>query len=352
VSHHFDSPTAIEDGRINLCDVFVFPGPSNTTTLVLTVNPDSGRSTPTTFRPDALYEFVIAGDGGNIEDRAFRLTFDEPDATGRQQMRIRYATGEQSRSGTEGTELGAGHTGDTIALNNGGSAWFGPAGDPFWADGVTLFAFHAALAEGQYKPELFDAGSGNLFAGRNVTAIALQVPDAAIGDGQVAVWARISLYGHAPQRQVSRMGNPMLRPLFFFQPGPETEALNAGSPADDLARFGDAVRGSAAHLAKLRHLEDPEAHAATLAAAFLPDVLRYRPGRESHFNPGTGNGRSLECDAFGIALSLFAGEPLAETESPYPNNPAFPYLQPTGNDELPALADLFGLREQAPQQTD
>ena len=97
MSHHFDSPTAIEDGRLNLCDVYVFPGPPGTTTLVLTVNPDSGRSTPATFRPDALYEFVIAGDGGTVEDRAFRMSFGEPDADDRQEMRVRYAAGVPGR---------------------------------------------------------------------------------------------------------------------------------------------------------------------------------------------------------------------------------------------------------------
>jgi len=50
VSHHFDSPTAIADGRINLCDLFVFPGVPGTTTLILTVNPDAGRSSATTSR--------------------------------------------------------------------------------------------------------------------------------------------------------------------------------------------------------------------------------------------------------------------------------------------------------------
>ena len=60
MSHHFDSPTAVADGRINLCDLFVFPGAPGTTTLILTVNPDAGRSSATTFRPDALYEFEYA----------------------------------------------------------------------------------------------------------------------------------------------------------------------------------------------------------------------------------------------------------------------------------------------------
>ena len=351
MSHHFDSPTAIQDGRLNLCDVYVFPEPPGATTLVLTVNPDSGRSTPTTFRPDALYEFVIASDGGTAEDRAFRMSFGEPDGDGRQEMRVRYAVGEQSRSGLDGTELGAGRSGDAFALGNGGSAWFGPVGDPFWGNGVTLFAFHQGLAENQYRPELFTAAPGNLFAGRNVTAIALRVPDVIFGGTDVAVWARISLYGHGPQRQVSRMGNPMLRPLFFPQPGPDTEALNAGSPADDVTRFGEAVQRTAAHVAKLSGATHPDEHAAALVAAFLPDVLRYRPGQPARFAPGTGNGRGLHDDAFGTALSLLAGDQLGVTTSPHLVTPEFPHLAPTGHEDIPALADLFGLREHAPQQS-
>ncbi|HET9520208.1 MAG TPA: hypothetical protein VFO73_04095, partial [Candidatus Limnocylindrales bacterium] len=67
MSHHFDSPTAIEDGRLNLCDLYVFPGQGAASTLILTVNPDAGRSSPTTLRPDALYELVIASDAGTVE---------------------------------------------------------------------------------------------------------------------------------------------------------------------------------------------------------------------------------------------------------------------------------------------
>ncbi len=350
MSHHFDSPTAIQDGRLNLCDVYVFPGPPGSTALVLTVNPDSGRSTPATFRPDALYELVIASDGGTAEDRAFRMSFGEPDGDGRQEMRVRYAVGAPGRPGLEGAELGAGRTGDAFALGDGGSAWFGQAADPFWGDGASLFAFHQGLAENQYRPELFDAAPGNLFAGRNVTAIALRVPDMMLGGADVAVWARISLYGHGPQRQVSRMGNPMLRPLFFPQPGPDTEALNAGSPAGDVAGFGEAVRRTAAHVARLSGAARPDEHAAALAAAFLPDVLRYRPGQPARFAPGTGNGRSLHDDAFGTALSLLAGHQLGVTASPHPVIPEFPHLAPAGHEDIPALADLFGLREHAPQQ--
>jgi hypothetical protein len=350
MSHHFDTPTAIEDGRLNLGDLYVFPESPGTSTLVVTVNPDAGRSNPTTFRPDALYEFVIASDGGTREDRAFRMSFGEPDADGTQEMRVRYAVGPLGRSGLEGAELGSGHTRGTFALSNGGSAWFGLAQDPFWGDAVALFAFIQGLAESQYRPELFTGTPGNLLAGRNVTAIALQVPDVTFGGIDVALWARISLSGHAPQRQVSRAAHPLLRSFFFPEPGADTEALNAGSPADDVATYGDLVRRTAVHVAELSRAGDPDEHAATVVAAFLPDLLRYRPGQPAHFAPGTGNGRDLHDDAFGTTLSLLVGRQLGVTTSPYPVVPEFPHLAPAGHDDIPALADMLGLREHGPQQ--
>jgi Domain of unknown function (DUF4331) len=350
MSHHFDSPTAIEDGRLNLGDLYVFPESPGTSTLVVTVNPDAGRSNPTTFRPDALYEFVIASDGGTREDRALRMSFGEPDADGNQEMQVRYAVGPPSRSGLEGTELGVGHTGETFALSNGGSAWFGLAQDPFWGDAVALFAFNHGLADNQYRPELFTGTPGNLLAGRNVTAIALQIPDVTFGGTDVAVWARISLFGHAPQRQVSRAAHPLLRSFFFPRPGADTEALNAGSPADDVATFGEVVRRTAVHVAEVTRAANPDEHAATLVAAFLPDLLRYRPGQPVHFAPGTGNGRGLHDDAFGTTVSLVVGRQLGVTTSPHPVVPEFPHLASAGHDDIPALADMLGLREHDPQQ--
>src|SRR5512132_2315764 len=105
MSHHFDSPTALADGRVNPCDLYVFPAAPGASAAIVTVNPDAGRSSPTTYRPDALYEFVVASDGGTSEDLAFRVAFTEPDDHGQQQVQVRRASGPAARQGTDGTLL-------------------------------------------------------------------------------------------------------------------------------------------------------------------------------------------------------------------------------------------------------
>jgi hypothetical protein len=55
----------------------------------------------------------------------------------------------------------------------------------------------------------------------------------------------------------------------------------------------------------------------------------------------------LHDDAFGTTLSLMVGRPLGVTTSPHPAVPEFPHLAPAGHDDIPALADMLGLREHA-----
>ncbi|HLO35389.1 MAG TPA: acetyltransferase, partial [Candidatus Deferrimicrobium sp.] len=145
------------------------------------------------------------------------------------------------------------------------------------------------------------------------------------------------------------MGNPMLRPLFFQGPGPDTEALNAGSPADDVRLHAPRLQQAAARIAALRGLDEAADHASAVVRAFLPDVLYLRPGEPARFEPGAGNGRALHDDAFGIALSVVNGGPLGGSVSPHPVVADFPHLAPAGTDDLPALLELFGLRQPAPE---
>jgi hypothetical protein len=343
VSHHFDSAADRADGRINLCDLYAFPGAPGTTTLIVTVNPDAGRSSPTTFRPDAVYEFAVASDGGTTEDLALRITFTEPGEGGQQQVRLLRADGPAAREGTAGTLLGEGRTGEVFSLAGDGLAWAGRAADPFTADGVAIGTFNQGLKDGRYTPEVFTASPSNAFAGRDVTAIALQLPDAAFGSAWIGLWARVSLNGHGPQRQVNRIGQAMFRPLFFNPPDTEAEldALNAAPPAADLDTYSERVRRIAGTAARLAGLPDPAGHAARVVAAFLPDVLTYRPGQPAAFHPRDGNGRALGDNAFDIAVAVVAGSALGSGSTPRQATPAFPYLSAPQPADLPPLLHYF-----------
>jgi len=343
MSHHFDSAADRADGRINPCDLYAFPAAPGTSALILTVNPDAGRSSPTVFRPDALYEFVVASNPGTSQNLALRITFSEPDQHGQQQVQVRRVDGPAARHSLDATMLGEGRTGKVFPLSGNGLAWAGLAADPFNGDGIALGGFLQGLAEGRYTPQVFTAAPSNTFAGRDVTAIALQLPDATLGIPRIALWARISLDGHGGQRQVSRIGQAMLRPLFFNPPENEAEldALNAAAPAADQERHGKRVRRIAATTARLAGLSDPNGHAERVVAAFLPDVLTYQPGQPAAFHPGGGNGRALGDDAFDTAVAVLAGSTLGSACTPRQATPAFPYLSAPQPGDLPPLADSF-----------
>jgi hypothetical protein len=346
MSHHFDSPTAIEDGRLNLCDVYAFAGRPGFSVLVMTVNPDAGRSSPVSFHPDAIYEFAIDPRGGVDQQTGLRVRVAGSDSNS-QSFEVRYAVERDLADAGAGLTIGGGavEAASTLRVPGmpEGRVWAGPAADPFWADGAALFAFLQAAHEGHYQPQLFQQRN-NIFDGRNVTAIVLEVSDQLLGLGRSSIWATITLNGHAPDRRVSRMGQPMLRPLFFNTPGPDTEELNAGDPVNDSQMYAERVTADATRLAMVAGDSAPMVRGHEVAKAFLPDVLGYTAGAPVHFRPGGDHGRALTDDAFGTALELVTGAAIAGSAPRTAPMPHFPYLAAAHSGELPALAELFGLR--------
>ena len=69
------------------------------------------------------------------------------------------------------------------------------------------------------------------------------------------------------------------------------------------------------------------------------------------FEPGGGNGRALDDDSVDIAVGFLAGSPLGSASIPRSATAAFPYLSAPRPADLPALADLFGLRGQHSEQS-
>jgi Domain of unknown function (DUF4331) len=100
-----------------------------------------------------------------------------------------------------------------------------------------------------YKDQRFDGDvflhQKNPFARRNVTAIVLEVPSELIGNGKINAWATISLFGHAPEVQVSRWGLPMVTHLFLNDPSDQEvkEQFNTSVPSERSRAFREVDRG-------------------------------------------------------------------------------------------------------------
>src|SRR5215471_5157251 len=212
MSHHFDTKLAKEDPSLNLCDFYLFDGEPGMTVMAMTVNPDVGLSALDTLHPEGLYAFRFDLNDDAREEVTFKFRFSEPrhgsdEHTHIQKLRIRKATGNEALRGDAGELLLEGETGK-IEMNSGVRAYVGIAPELFAGDAGALHAFLTSFYQDhRYNCDAF-LHRQNFFSQRNVTAIVLEVPNHLIGQGRVNAWTTISLYGHAPEIQVSRWGLP------------------------------------------------------------------------------------------------------------------------------------------------
>ena len=151
MSHHFDTPTAKEDPRINICDFYLFRGRPGTTVMALTVNPNAGVGAPDIFRDEAVYAFRFDTDRDLREDVAFKVQFGAPaHADGGeprhvQTFAVRRATGADALKGAAGELIISGNTGSVAKTDEGCLAYSGLAPDLFATNGVGFGAFRKAL---------------------------------------------------------------------------------------------------------------------------------------------------------------------------------------------------------------
>ncbi len=113
MSHHFDTKLAKEDPSLNLCDFYLFDGPSGKkTVMAMTVNPDVGLSAPDTLHPEGLYAFRFDLNGDTREEVTFKFRFGEPrhrdgsEHTHIQPFVVRKATGDDALRGDAGESSG------------------------------------------------------------------------------------------------------------------------------------------------------------------------------------------------------------------------------------------------------
>ena len=338
MSHHFDTPTAKEDPRINICDFYLFRGRPGTTVMALTVNPNAGVNAPDTFREEGLYAFRFDTDRDLREDVTFKVQFGAPAHTEGGEQRhvqtfaVRRATGPDALKGAAGELIISGSTGGVVQTEQGCLAYAGLAPDLFAADGAGFGDFRKALwTENRFAPGAFH-GRQNFFGGKNVTAIVLEVPSSLIGRGVVHAWATVSLYGHAPEVQVSRWGLPMITHLLLSDPSlheAAAESYNGAVPADEVALFSKPMRDFVEKVTALAHsAADPSAYATQLLARLCPGVLPYELDTPASFSFAAFNGRGLCDDVMDVMLTLVTNTALGDGVAPDVRlmRPEFPYF--------------------------
>lgn len=325
MSHHFDTPTAKEDPRINVSDFYLFRVRPGTTVMAMTVNPNAGVSAPDTFRDEGLYAFRFDLNRDAREEVTFKVQFgpvthlDGDEQKHVQSFEVRRSIGDAAHRGMDGEVIITGHTNEVLKTDTGSVAFAGLAPDLFAGDAVALHRFQNAIyKENRFDPNAFQ-NRKNFFAKQNVSAIVVEVPSSLIGHGLVHGWATASLYGHAPEVQVSRWGLPLITHLFLSDPALKDikEEYNRAVPADDLTVFGPQIGKFAERLTGLAgSVIDPTDYANKLVARICPTTLPYELDTAAGFDYASFNGRGLVDDVMDVMLTLATNTPLGDGVAP------------------------------------
>jgi Domain of unknown function (DUF4331) len=342
MSHHFDTPTAREDPRINVCDFYLFRARPRFTVMAMTVNPNAGQSSPDTFREEGLYAFRFDLDGDAREELSFFVHFGavfhagDKDHAHAQSFEVQRASGPSAASGEL---IAAGDTDRVVDAGAGVKAFAGLAPDLFAGDAKALGEFRTAFFDkGEFSPEAFQ-NRENFFAGRNVTAIVIEVPTSMIGKGLVHGWATASLHGHAPEIQVSRWGLPLITNIFMPDPAMR-EDFNRAAPFEDISRFSAQMADVAARLTRLAgSATDPDGYGRVLGQRLCPVTLPYELDTAANFGVAGFNGRGLADDVMDVMLTLSTNTPLSDGVAPDRSRmrDEFPYFgEPFANAAKPS----------------
>ncbi|MBB6144411.1 hypothetical protein HNQ77_002363 [Silvibacterium bohemicum] len=339
MSHHLDSPLARQDVRLDITDLYVFRGEVGTA-FVIDVCHSLGQPKVPGYHPEGMYEFKVDLNGDAVEEVTYRLNFEERDAQGKQKYTVRRIRGKEAVDPhAKGTVIAQGITEETVTSPSGVRVWAGPAGDPFWIEPTVLHAVGHAFEDGT-KLDLGDWNDSkavNLFAGKTVYSIVLELPDAELLNGagdnrKIGVWAVASLATDAGGwRTINRFGLPMIWPLFTQYNEDLGNRLNGGRPADDFATWGDALaKKMAAVVAAYGTSEDPQAYGEKIAHRMFPNIMPYHVGTSASYGFLEWNGRTMTDNAPDVMFSIAANTPIqlgigkeSVTSKPRKN---FPYV--------------------------
>ncbi|HEV2006682.1 MAG TPA: DUF4331 family protein [Candidatus Limnocylindrales bacterium] len=305
MSDHFDTA----DSRTDITDLYVFPAPrrGDRSVLVLDINPDAS-ALEDSFDPAASYEIKIDTDGDLEADVAFHFLF--ASSAGGATANVYRATEAAARAtGSVGEPI---IVGARVSMDGPGE--FAASGD---------YQFFAGLRSDPHFKDPKGLHNGFIFTGedpiakRNVFGIVLEVPNTAIGDAPIRLWARAMAPVHGTMKPVDQAGRPGINNT-FNEAEADVLAFNETPPAEQRTRFGDKF------IAFLKSLGYPDSEAIELAMGFLPDVLEYDLSRP----PAYPNGRRLTDDTADLIVALLTkGRLTSDGAGPHTDLlDEFPYL--------------------------
>jgi len=323
MSHHYSGPDfgfPCGDARLDFTDLYAFPKPgdSGKSILIMNVHPSAsqnppGHTTAMAFAPEAVYELKIDTNGDAVADIAYRVRFS--DSAGEQTATLRRVDGAQAAANGEGglaiVEGAPVSTSPVARITSAGDYRFfaGWRSDPFFCDVAGA------------KNNLQFTGD-DFFADKDVCSIVIEVPNAALGGGEVRLWARTLVPGdNGSWVQAERGARPAQAVILVDR---ERDDYLAGEPADD-ARFVSGFAHALEHTGGYSPLE-----AERVARTLLPDVLAYHPAHPASYPH---NGRTLTDDAFDSFISVMTnGKVTSDQVGPHTDLlTEFPYVGPPHN---------------------
>jgi len=339
MSHHLDTPLARQNGQLYIDDLYVFPG-HQSTVFVMDVNSTiTGSDVQPGFHPEARYEFKVHFGGADFEALTFRVSFGEPDATGRQALQLRALTGDEARDdAAAGAVVLEGRTGEAASKDD-KRIWAGRIADPFYIDLDELATINAAVRNGvPVDRSAWRAESArNSFAGTTVESIVLEVshqhPQLHAG-ARAGIWCATKLATDAGGwRQINRAGHPMMWPIFWPDDTDFSNPANDRHPSADLGAEGKTIADLVAAVVSANGTAiDPQGYGQTVAQMLFPDVLRYVIGTPATYGFATRNGRTLADNApevmFSLVLNTAVTSGLTPSVAQAQRAHNFPYVVP------------------------
>src|SRR6266850_5943444 len=232
MSHHASGPNfgfPRGDARLDMTDLYAFPKPGqpDRSVLILNVHPSFavnplGPTTKEPFAPGALYEIKIDTDGDAIADITYSVQFASAEH-GKQTATLRRVQGARAAGVCDEGDIiveGAAVSVDRealVATAGDYRAFFGWRSDSFFFDANGLFN------NMQFTGDDF-------FADKDVCSIVLELPNTALVNKKVGIWARTLDRNGEGWIQADRGGRPMQA---VFLAGEERDAYLIGQPADD-----------------------------------------------------------------------------------------------------------------------